>query len=99
MGASVTTPIILPSVRLKHIRDGIQDYEYLNVLKNNGQSSTVNTQIASWMTNSLTFETSGAGLQAARTALGTAMHALTYSGGSGGAGGTVLYGVGRGVFR
>jgi hypothetical protein len=78
LGPSVTTPIILPSVRLKHMRDGVQDYEYLNVLKNNGKSSLVSSQIASWMTNSYTFETSGAGLQAARMALGQAMHQLSY---------------------
>ncbi len=78
MGSSVTIPLVLPSVRLKHIRDGVQDYEYLNVLKNNGQSSLVSTQIASWITNSYTFETSGAGLQAARTTLGTAIHQLSY---------------------
>jgi hypothetical protein len=97
MGSGVTTPLILPSVRLKLIRDGVQDYEYLNVLKNNGKSSLVSAQISSWITNSYTFETSGTGLQSARTALGNAMHALSYSGG--GSGGTVLYGVGKGVFR
>ena len=47
MGAGVTIPLILPSVRLKDIRDGVQDYEYLNVLTNNGQSSLVQTQTAS----------------------------------------------------
>ena len=80
-GGALTNPIFLPSIRLKHIRDGMQDYEYLNVLTNNGQSSLVQTQIASWITNSYTFETSGSGLQAARQALGTAMHQITYPGG------------------
>jgi len=79
MGPGVTTPIILPSVRLKHIRDGVQDYEYLYALTNAGNASFVQTQISTWITNSYTFETSGAGLQGARTALGTAMHRLTYS--------------------
>lgn len=78
MGAGVTTPIILPSIRLKHIRDGVQDYEYLNVLKANGKSSIVNAQISSWVTNSYTFETSGTGLQAARFVLGQTMQQLTY---------------------
>ena len=78
MGSGVTIPLILPSVRLKDIRDGVQDYEYLNVLTNYGQSSLVQTQIASWITNSYTFETSGSGLQAARQALGTAIHQITY---------------------
>lgn len=85
MGASVTTPLILPSMRLKHIRDGVQDYEYLNALTVAGKSSVVSTQIASWVTNSYTFETSGAGLQAARLNLGTAMHQLTFNGATQGA--------------
>jgi Domain of unknown function (DUF4091) len=79
MGSSVTVPIILPSVRLKHIRDGQQDYEYLHVLANAGKGSLVTTQLNSWITNSHSFETSGAGLQAARSALGSALHQLTYS--------------------
>ncbi len=78
MGAGVTTPIILPSIRLKHIRDGVQDYEYLNALTVAGKGSVVSTQIASWITNSYTFETSGAGLQAARLNLGTTMHQLSF---------------------
>jgi len=78
MGTGVTTPIILPSLRLKHIRDGVQDYEYLNVLNNHGQGALVTTEINSWITNSYTFETTGSGLEAARSALGTAMHQLTY---------------------
>jgi hypothetical protein len=81
MGSGVTTPLILPSVRLKDIRDGVQDYEYLNVLTNNGQGSLVQTQIENWITNSYTFETSGSGLQAARQALGTAIHQITYRAG------------------
>jgi hypothetical protein len=77
-GAALTNPIFLPSVRLKHMRDGMQDYEYLNVLTNNGQSTLVATEINSWITNSYTFETTGSGLEAARSALGTAMHQITY---------------------
>ena len=77
-GGALTDPIYLPSIRLKHIRDGMQDYEYLNVLTNNGQSALVSTEIASWITNSYTFETSGSGLEAARLALGNAMQRLSY---------------------
>ena len=33
------TPIWLPSMRLKMIRDGMQDYEFLNGLKNVGLGS------------------------------------------------------------
>jgi hypothetical protein len=80
-GSALATPIFLPSVRLKNMRDGMQDYEYLNVLTNAGEGSFVTTQINSWITNSYTFETSGSGLEAARSALGTAMHQLTYPSG------------------
>jgi hypothetical protein len=78
-GSALTTPLWLPSIRVKHIRDGMQDYEYLNVLTNQGQGTVVNKQITSWITNSYTYDFSGAGLQAARSALGTAMHKLTYA--------------------
>jgi len=78
-GSTLATPIILPSIRLKHQRDGMQDYEYLNVLTTAGKTSLVTTEINSWITNSYKFETTGAGLLAARSALGSAMHGLTYS--------------------
>ena len=78
MGSGVTTPIILPSVRLKHIRDGVQDYEYLTALTVAGKGTQATVQINSWITNSYTFETSGVGLRAARLNLGTIIHQLTY---------------------
>lgn len=74
----VSSPIFIPSVRLKHIRDGMQDYEYLHALAVAGQSSLVSTEISSWITNSYTFETTGSGLETARISLGTALHQLTY---------------------
>jgi hypothetical protein len=79
MGAGVTTPIFLPSIRLKMIRDGVQDYEYLYKLNSLGYGSFVNTQITSWVTNSYTFETTGSGLQAARIALGNKLHSLSFA--------------------
>ena len=78
MGSGVTIPIILPSLRLKIIRDGVQDYEYLYKLNSLGYGTFVNAQLKSWVTNSYTFETTGSGLQSARQALGNQMHALTY---------------------
>ena len=81
MGAGVTTPLILPSLRLKLLRDGVQDYEYLFKLNALGYGSTVNTQLTSWITNTYTFETTGSGLNAARVALGNFMHALSYPAG------------------
>lgn len=73
-----TNPIFLPSVRLKHIRDGMQDYEYLYKLSAAGKGSLVMTQINSWITNSYSFDTTGKGLQAARMVIGNALHQLSY---------------------
>jgi hypothetical protein len=73
-----TYAIWLPSLRLKLIRDGYQDFEYLNVLTNLGHGTYVQTQITSWITNSTTFNNNGTALQTARTNLGNALHQLTY---------------------
>ncbi len=78
MGSGVTTPIYLPSIRLKLMRDGVQDYEYLYKLNALGYGTFVNTQLSSWVTNSYNFETSGAGLRSARLALGNQLHAITF---------------------
>jgi len=72
------TPIWLPSLRLKMIRDGMQDYEYLLALTNAGQTSFVQQQINSWITNSSTFNVDPAALTAARQALGNKIHQLGY---------------------
>lgn len=70
------TPIWLPSIRLKHIRDGMQDYEYLNALKAAGQGSLAMQQVNALITNSYTFSVDPVAFQAARAALGTALHKL-----------------------
>jgi len=75
----VTTPIWIPSIRIKMMRDGIQDYEYMTLLTNQGKGTLVQTELSSWVTNSYTFSVNPAGLTAARQALGTAIHDLTYS--------------------
>ena len=67
-------PIWVPSMRLKMVRDGMQDYEYLNALTHAGQGAFVQQQITSWITNSYTFITDPSGLSAARQALGQALH-------------------------
>ena len=77
-GGALTDPIYLPSIRLKNMRDSMQDYEYLHELNSLGYGSTVTAQISTWITNSYTFETTGSGLIAARTNLGNFMHALSY---------------------
>jgi hypothetical protein len=78
-GSVLTDALWIPSVRLKHMRDGGQDWEYMHALTSAGQASFVTTEIASWVTNSYTFEVTGSGLQTARLALGNALHHLTYS--------------------
>jgi len=86
-GGALTTPLWIPSIRMKEIRDGEQDYEYLNVLTNNGEGVFAMGEASSWITNSYTFDVSagsGAGtLTAARCALGGAIHQLTYSSSAG----------------
>jgi Domain of unknown function (DUF4091) len=76
--AGTTIPLILPSMRLKMIRDGMQDYEYLHLLTSQGKGSFVTTEIKSWITNSYTFNVNPSGLSSARQALGQATHQLTY---------------------
>ena len=65
-------------MRLKMMRDGMQDYEYLNLLTNEGQGSFAQSEISSWITNAYTFNVNSSGLTNARQALGQAIHQLTY---------------------
>jgi len=78
-GSPLTTPLWIGDIRLKLMRDGGQDWEYMHALNAAGQGVFVTAQIASWVTNSYTFETTGSGLMAARCNLGAALHQLTYS--------------------
>lgn len=75
--AGTTIPIWLPSIRLKMIRDGMQDYEYLNAFKQLGEGAFANQQARSFITNSYTFNNDPAALEAARIALGSRLHSLT----------------------
>jgi len=68
-------PIWLPSIRLKHIRDGMQDYEYMHALAAQGQGAFVAQQIQSIITNSYTFNTDPVAFEAAREALGNKLAA------------------------
>ncbi|HEY4365582.1 MAG TPA: hypothetical protein VGN17_31765 [Bryobacteraceae bacterium] len=70
-------PIWLPSMRLKMIRDGMQDYEYLNALTQAGMGSFVTGQVKSFIINSYTFSNDPAALEAARMALGNRLHSLS----------------------
>jgi hypothetical protein len=60
------------------IRDGMQDYEYLNLLTKLGKSSFVQSEISSWVTNTYTFNVNPSGLSGARQSLGETIHQLTY---------------------
>jgi hypothetical protein len=88
--ASQSTPIWVPSMRLKYYRDGEQDYEYENYLTSQGSGTYVNQQIDSWMTNAYTFSVTTAPIETARFNMGQAIHQLTYPAGGGGGGGTVI---------
>jgi hypothetical protein len=74
-----TIPLWLPSIRLKMIRDGMQDYEYLNALTKLGFGDFVAQQANSFITNSYTFNNDPAALEGARDALGALLHQTTLS--------------------
>ena len=81
VGSGVTTPIPIGSIRLKHERDGQQDYEYMHLLVQKGQSAFVTTELSSWFTNDGSFSNSvGIGctgcLMSARNAMGNELHQL-----------------------
>jgi hypothetical protein len=69
-------PIWVPSMRLKMVRDGQQDYEYLHALANAGLGAFATQQAHSWMTAPGSFSNDPAGLTSARQALGTKLHQL-----------------------
>jgi len=78
-------PIWIPSMRIKYIRDGMQDYEYMNLLYNKGRGAFVSNEIATFIANMYTYnpETIPArgfkgDLPDARYALGEEVHHLTY---------------------
>ena len=72
-------PIWLPSIRLKMIRDGMQDYEYLQALTNSGYATFAAAQAQSFITNSYTFNNDPSALEAARQALGSRLHQLGFA--------------------
>jgi len=76
-GDAVQYPGIVPSMRLKQIRDGINDYEYIAMLKRSGLSSfamSIATSVGAdwhhWTQNHLR-------LQQAHDALGTALDSVS----------------------
>jgi len=73
------TPVPLPSIRLKHIRDGMQDFEYLYALKQANQASFAQQQAASFITTAYSFSSDPQALLAARDALGNQLQQLAPS--------------------
>jgi hypothetical protein len=65
-----------PGIRLKAIRDGIQDYEYAQMLKNLGQLSVVDSTLLSIATSWSNWNHDPNALQNARTQLGQLLHQL-----------------------
>src|ERR1700730_8235233 len=65
-----------PGIRLKAIRDGIQDYEYAQILKNLGQVPFVNSALLPIATSWSNWNHDPNALQNARTQLGQLLHQL-----------------------
>jgi hypothetical protein len=73
-----TTPIAVPSVRLKLIRDGMEDFEYLHALDAAGDGAFATSTARAFITDATTFDNDPAALQAARQALGDRLHHLVH---------------------
>jgi len=81
-GADVGASSVVPSMRLKWLRDGVEDYDYVQILKNLG-NATLATQIANSVGPDWTNWThSDSTIDSARLQLGQAINQLV--GGSGG---------------
>jgi hypothetical protein len=65
-----------PGIRLKAIRDGIQDYEYAQILKNLGQLSVVDSTLLPVASSWSNWSHDPNALQNARTQLGQLLHQL-----------------------
>ena len=65
-----------PGIRLKAIRDGIQDYEYAQMLKNQGQSSFVDFVLKPIATNWSNWTHDPDALENTRLKLGRQLHQL-----------------------
>ncbi|MGA3027352.1 MAG: DUF4091 domain-containing protein [Bryobacteraceae bacterium] len=70
------TPIPVASIRLKLIRDGMEDYEYLFALAKAGEADLARQITRSFITNAYTFSNDPAALTAAREKLGARLHRL-----------------------
>jgi hypothetical protein len=66
-----------PGIRLKAIRDGIQDYEYAQILKSLGQSAFTNSVVQPIATSWTSWTHNASALEAVRHQLGQQLHQLS----------------------
>ena len=71
-----TTPIPVSSIRLEHIRDGMEDYEYLRMLAAAGDAAFAERTSRTIITNAFTFDNDPDHYMAARRALGDRLHQM-----------------------
>lgn len=72
---------VVPSMRLKFIRDGVDDYDYMAMLKQQGQAGLVSSVLSTVAPDWINWTKSTATLQAARIQMGQQLDKL--AGGSG----------------
>jgi hypothetical protein len=66
-----------PGIRLKSIRDGIQDYEYAQILRNLGQDAFVNSTIQPLATSWTNWKNDPIALESVRIQLGQMLNQLS----------------------
>ncbi len=71
-----TVPVPVASMRLKLIRDGMEDFEYLTALSKAGQSSLAATISSTFIQNAYTFNNDPSALTSARFAMGELLSGL-----------------------
>jgi hypothetical protein len=88
-GTQVGLTTVVPSMRLKFIRDGVDDFDYIALLKDKGQTSLVNSVLASIVPDWHNWTKSTATLQSARIQLGQELDSLAGGSSSGSVSGSV----------
>jgi hypothetical protein len=76
-GAKVGIAGVAPSMRLKWLRDGVDDYEYVAILKGLGHANDALTIVKGAATDWTTWTRDPSVVEATRTKLGDAIDALT----------------------
>ena len=72
-----STPVPVASLRLKLIRDGMEDYEYLHALSQAGRDDVAQSVSNAFITNAYTFSNDPQQLRFARQTLGNQLHQLS----------------------